>query len=240
MGNLKIEHIAYFKNGRSYDLGTPYIGVNLTTLIEPRTGKAWGYHTKKYRYTKEKMPEQYTFGWMDRQSEYFDGFPIKINSGFVEKGLIPDLKVTKFSSDLSLATAFPDNFAIEGFFVLSTEFVGGGWVVPYTTFVVGTFTNILVQNGFWTFYYLHDNFWGYNLPSPDVNINNVDITAITTKRGKEQTLVFPAGMNPDPTRLITSGIGNCEIDEMEINLATRKCTIKNLGDSDFDNPCPTC
>lgn len=239
-GNFKIEHIAYFKNGRSYDFGTPAIGVNLTTLIEPRTGKFWGYHTKKYRYTKEKMPEQFNFGWMDKSSEYFDGYPIKINSGFVEKGLFIDKKVQKFSSDISLAVAFPDNFAVEGFFIMAAEFSGGEWIVPYETFSVGVFTNILVQNGWWSFYYLHDNFWRHNLPAEDANINNVDITAITTKRGKEQTLVFPAGMQPDPTRLITSGIGNCEIEEMEINLATRKCTIKDLGDLDFDNPCPTC
>lgn len=240
VGNFRIEHIAYFKNGRSYDFAMPFVGVNLTTLLEPRTGKYWGYHTNKFRYTKEKMPEQFKFGWMDKQSEYFDGFPIKINSGFVEKGLIPDMKVQKFSSDLSLAIAFPDNFAVEGFFVFGAEFIGGDWIVPFETFEVGTFTNILVQNGWWSFYYLHDKFWRHNLPSPDANINNVDITAITTKRGKEQKLVFPAGVNPDPMRLIASGLGNCEIQEMEINLAARKCTITAIGDLDFDNPCPTC
>lgn len=237
-GNFRIEHIHYFKNGRSYT--TAFVGVNLTTLLEPRTEKFWGYHTNKYRYTKEKMPEQFNFGWMDKQSEYFDGFPIKINSGFVEKGLIPDKKVAKFSSDISLAIAFPDNFAIEGFFVIAAEFTGGEWNVPFETFTVSAFTNVLVQNGWWSFFFLHEKFWRHYLPAEDANINNVDITATTTKRGREQTLVFPAGMNPDPTRLITSAIGNCEIEEMEINLATRKCTIKALGDLDFDNPCPTC
>ena len=239
-GNFKIEHIMYFKNGRSYDLLNPAIGVNLTTFIEPRTTKYWGYHTNNYRYTKEKMPEQLTFKWMDDASEYFKGYPIKINSGFVEKGLIPDLSVDKFSSDISLAVAFPDNFSIDGFFILSAENIGGDWTVPFESFPVGTFTNVLVQNGWWSFYYLHDKFWRHNLPAEDVNINTVDVTAITTKRGKEQDLTFPAGVNPDPTRLVTSGIGNCEIQEMEINLDSRECKIKVLGDLDFDNPCPTC
>lgn len=239
-GNFKIEHIMYFKNGRSYDLLNPAIGVNLTTFIEPRTTKYWGYHTNNYRYTKEKMPEQLTFKWMDEASEYFNGYPIKINSGFVEKGLIPDLSVDKFSSDIFLAVAFPGNFAVHGFFVLAAENIGGFWTVPFESFPVGTFTNVLVQNGWWSFYYLHDKFWRHNLPAEDVNINNVDVTAITTKRGKEQDLTFPAGVNPDPTRLVTSGIGNCEIQEMEINLASRECKIKVLGDLDFDNPCPTC
>lgn len=238
--NFRIEHISYFKNGRSYDFGTPFVGVDLTTFIEPRTGKNWGYHTKKYRYRKEKMPEQYTFGWMDTQSEYFDGFPINILSGFVEKGYILDKKVNRFSSDISLAIAFPDNFSIEGFFVFAAEDDGGGWDITHEIFSVGTFTNIIIQNGWWTFYYLHDKFWRHNLPAEDVNLNAEDITAETTQRGKEQVLVFPAGVNPDPMRLITSGIGNCEIEEMEVNLVTRKCTIKALGDLDFDNPCPTC
>ena len=239
VGNFRIEHIAYFKNGRSYDLTMPHIGVNLTTLIEPRTGKAWGYHTNKYRYTKEKMPEQMIFGWMDTQSEYFDGVPITINSNFVEKGLRPDMKVPKFSSDISLASAFPDNFVDDGFFVFGAEFSGGIWDVAYSDVPFGTIS-ISIQNGWWSFYYLHDKFWRHNLPAEDVTINGNVIVATTTKRGKEQSLVFPSGVNPDPTRLITSGIGNCEIEEMEINLTTRKCTIKALGDLDFDNPCPTC
>lgn len=239
LGNFRIEHIAYFKNGRSYDFGTPFIGVNLTTLLEPRTGKYWGYKTNKYRYTKEKMPEQINFGWMDTQSEYFDGVPIRINSNFVEKGLIPDKKVSKFSSDISLASAIPDRFSDDGFFVFGAEFTGGVWGIAYTGIPIGALT-ISVQNGWWAYYYLHNKFWGYNLPAEDVNINNEDVTATTTKRGKEQSLVFPAGVQPDPMRLITSGIGNCEVEEMEINLASRKCTIKALGDLDFNNPCPTC
>lgn len=240
VGNFRIEHISYFKNGRSYDFGTPFVGVNLTTLSEPRTGKFWGYHTNKYRYTKEKMPEQLTSSWQDDSSEYFKGSPIDIISGFVEKGFIQELKVEKFSSDISLAVAFPDNFSGDGFFIMAAEFSGGNWDVPYEVFSVGTFTNILVQNGWWSFYHLHENFWRHNLPAEDIKINGTVTTATTTKRGKEQSLVFPSGVNPDPTRLITSGIGNCEIAEMEINLATRKCTIKALGDLDFDNPCPTC
>ena len=239
VGNFRIEHIAYFKNGRSYDLTMPFVGVNLTTLLEPRTGKYWGYHTNKFRYTKEKMPEEFKFGWMDKQSDYFEGLPIRINSGFVEKGLIPDGSVQRFSSDISLIAAFPEMFSDEGFFVFAGEFSGGEWDIAYTALDVGALS-VSTQNGWWSFHYLHDKFWRHNLPSPDANINNADITAITTKRGKEQNLVFPAGVNPDPMRLITSGLGNCEIQEMEINLATRKCTITAIGDLDFDNPCPTC
>lgn len=238
-GNFKIEHISYFKNGRSYDFLNPMIGVDLTSFTEPRTGKYWGYHTNNYRYTKEKLPEQFTFGWMDQVSDYFKGTPIIINSGFVEKGLIPDHTVEKFSSDISLAASFPDRFSDDGFFVLAAEFTGGIWDVAYTDIPFGALS-LSIQNGWWSFYYLHDKFWRHNLPAQDVTINGNDVTATTTKRGKEQELTFPAGVNPDPTRLVASGIGNCEVDEMEINLVTRECKIKLLGDLDFDNPCPTC
>ncbi len=78
------------------------------------------------------------------------------------------------------------------------------------------------------------------MPCQDVIINNIQTTATTTKRGKEQKLVFPAQVHPDEMRLIKSGIGNCEIDGMEINLETRRVEITALGDNDFDNPCPTC
>ena len=88
--------------------------------------------------------------------------------------------------------------------------------------------------------YLHDKFWRHNLPCQSVNINGTDVTATTTKRGREQTIRFPAGVNPDPMRLVTSGLGNCEVDEMEVNLDSRECTPKLLADLDFDNPCPTC
>ena len=236
--NFRIEHISYFKNGRSYT--TPYIGVDLTTLVEPRTGKYWSFATNNYTYRKDTLPEEYVFSWMDKQSEYFNGYPIKMNSGFVEKGTNKTISIDKFSSDISLAIAFPDAFSQDGFFVLAAELVSGEWTVPYENFGVIPTIDILVQNGWWSFVYLHENFWRHNLPCQSVNINGTDITATTTKRGREQTIRFPSGVNPDPMRLVTSGLGNCEVDEMEINLDSRECTPKLLADLDFDNPCPTC
>lgn len=237
-GNFRIEHLHYFKNGRSYT--TPYIGIDLTTQTEPTTGKKWAYHTKKYRYTKETMPEEIRFGWMDEVSEYFEGFPIKILSGFVEKGNFDDRKISAFTSDLGFTLANAQNISKDGFFVLAAYDNAGTWTVPFEVFDAVAFSNVYLQNGFWSTFNLNDKFFRHYLPSPNANLNNEDIVAITTKRGKEQIVNYPAPINPDPTRLVTSSIGDGEVSGMEINLTSRRAVITLLHDLDFDNPCPTC
>lgn len=236
--NFRIEHLHYFKNGRSY--ASPGIGYDLTTQIEPRTGKSWAYHTNNYGYRKETLPEEFVHKWMDTTSQYFDGYPIRIRSGFVEKGNIETRQIGVFTSDINMGMVSPESLSLDGFFILAAEDVAGVWTVPFLGITIVFANEINLQNGYWSFFHLHDKFFRHYLPAEDVTINQNDIAATTTKRAREQDVVFPAGVHPDPMRLVVTAVGTGEISQMEINLTTRKATIKALHDLDFDNPCPTC
>lgn len=236
--NFRIEHLHYFKNGRSYS--TPGVGHDLTTQIEPKTGKSWAYHTNNFGYRKETLPEEYVHKWMDTTSQYFDGYPIRIRSGFVDKGNIETRQIGVFTSDINMGMVSPESLSLDGFFILAAEDVAGVWTVPFLNITVVFANEVSLQNGYWSFYHLHDKFFKHYLPAEDVTINQVDIVATTTKRAREQDVVFPAGIHPDPMRLVVTAVGTGEISQMEIVLITRKATLKVLHDLDFDNPCPTC
>jgi len=84
------------------------------------------------------------------------------------------------------------------------------------------------QNGLLAFEYLQPNFYVYDLPARDVLINGENIEVYGVERKKKQTLNFPVGSNIDPLELITTNIGNGQVDKISINLSSRmaKTTLK--------------
>lgn len=232
------EHEEYFRRGLSYNVDN--IGADLTTQTEPQTGKKWSYATNKYKYLKEKMPERIVYRWMDDVPDLFDGEPIDILSVFVEKGTTRDRSISRFSSDLSYAQAFSDNFSKDGYIVVCARLVGDEYEVVFTDVPDPVFTTVNAQNGYWAFRYLHDKFHRHNLPAPDVKINGETTTALSVERGRQQDIVYPANVNPNVMRLIKTSVGNGIIQKIYITLNSRKAEITVLHDLDFDNPCPTC
>lgn len=115
INQFRIEHISWFKNGGSYTTSTPSIGVSLVSLLQRKNGKAWGFGTNAYSYDKESMPAKYMFSWMDEVSEEFEGFPIVINSKFVETGKTEDVSISNFTTDIDYMILNPENISSDGF-----------------------------------------------------------------------------------------------------------------------------
>lgn len=114
---LRIEHIKYFNNGMSYS-GTPGIGVDLTTIQVPRNGKKWAFGKDAYKYDKPDMPSRYQFGWMDEQTQLFDGYPMDILSKFVQADRIENIDVQQFSSDVDYILLNPSVISKDGFVLM--------------------------------------------------------------------------------------------------------------------------
>ena len=234
-----LEHIHYYKNGRSYT--APITSNDLTVQENPHNDKPWAYHTKKYRYKEEQIPERITSSWMDDVSDIFDGLPIEILSPFAEKGNIQTNAITRFTSDLDYIQAAKDVVSREGLCVMAAELNDDDeYEVPFTPILLPVGFNVSIQNGYWSFTHLHEKFHKHNLPSDNVKINGVETTATTVKRSKEQVVIYPAPIEPDPMRLLVTSIGRGEVEKLDINMTTRAATITVLHDLDFDNPCPTC
>lgn len=234
-----LEHIHYYKNGKSYT--APITSNDLTVQENPHNDKPWAYHTKKYKYREEQIPERITSAWMDDVSDIFDGQPIEILSPFAEKGNIQSNTITRFTPDIDYIQAARDVVSREGFCVMAAELNDDDeYEVPFTSILHPVGFNVSIQNGYWSFTHLHEKFHRHNLPSLNVKINGIVTTATTVKRSKDQQVIYPTPIEPDPMRLLVTSIGRGEVDKLDINMTTRAATITVLHDLDFDNPCPTC
>lgn len=116
---LRIEHISYFKRGGAY-MGLN-ISVDLTTLIEPRTRKPWGFAANKYEFIKADMPEQIRFSWADEVTAAFEGSPIEIDSPLTQDGLITDINPGPFTSDIDYMLMNPQGINPDGFALMSIK-----------------------------------------------------------------------------------------------------------------------
>lgn len=75
-----------------------------------------------------------------------------------------------------------------------------------------------IQNGYLAFVNLQPNFYVYDLPAKNVEINGSLITVLGIDRKKKQTINFPVPFNINPRLLVKTYIGNAQVDKLSINL----------------------
>lgn len=117
-GKMRIEHISWFKSGGTYS-GTIGVGADFTSLQNLRNSKKWAFGTSKYTYDIDNMPEQIQSSWMDQCTIPFDGVPIEVISGYVQKGNIEEITIGGFSPDVDMMMVSPDLFSKDGFCVMA-------------------------------------------------------------------------------------------------------------------------
>ena len=216
--HLRIEHIQYFINGGSY-IDTPNIGIDLTTQQVPRNGKPWSFGTEKYKFDKPEMAARYQFGWMDDVTALFDGYPIEIISKFVNPENIEQINVSRFTSDIDYILLNPGAVSKDGFVLLGAIPQNGGYALPYYNFVVDGNEHLL-QNAYVAFCLLQQ-YYAYDMPAPNYEINGVQMQAIGVKKTKTQEIRFPVGNDPDLFELVKTNLGNGTIEKLSVNLSSR-------------------
>jgi hypothetical protein len=206
---LHIEHIKYFMNGGSYDR-TPGVGQDLLALLNPRSDKSLAYGQQKYKFNKPSMPAEYDFGWMDDVTQPFTGYPIEIDSNYVDKSRRDEIKVAKFTTDLDFLM-LSTNVDKDGFALMNIEESVPFYEVPYWNGL---------QNGYFSFEYLQ-LFYAWDMPALYYTINGVSKTALGTKKLKMQEIDFPAKEDPDTAKLIRTLLGYGVIEKMSVTLSSR-------------------
>ena len=217
-GSFHIEHISYFRNGFSYNADIKAVGTDLTELVNIRNGKPWAYGQNRYEFNKEEMPEEYSFSWADDSSDYFAGYPLKVLSPYVQEGQVEEVTVGGFSADLDYILMRPNDMGEDNFILLSapdhsTDFVR----IPN-----GDNISFTPQNGRFSWPYIVANFWTYDMPAYTLENGGINYTAKSVAKNKQQKVGFPSGNeDPDTEHLVKTGLGNGEIEELEVNLASR-------------------
>lgn len=217
-GRFRIEHIRYFMLGGTYT-GTPVVGTDLTAQKVTRNGKPWAFARDQYQFEKPNMAARYQFGWMDDVTQLFEGYPIDIISKYVTPGNIEEIQVSQFTSDVDYILLNPSVISKDGFVLLGAVLDSGDYVLPYINFVLND-TDHYLQNAYVAFIFLQQ-YYLYDLPATQYEINGVQGTALGIKKLKIQTLKFPMLNDPDLVKLIKTNIGNGMIQKLSVNLSSR-------------------
>lgn len=226
-GKFKLEHIAYFENGKSY--AAAGIGVDLTTLLEPKTALPWGYRANRYKFEKADMPEAIRWSWMDPCSVPFAGYPLEMRSAYVKKGSFEDLAMALFSADIDFVLAQTESISPDGFMFFEAT-PGDGYTLPFVTFTVADDEVYTMQNGYASLLFMVDAYHRERLPASLIRLNKQDDTANSVRRSKIQEIEFPSGVDPDAMLLVVTGLGTGKVRAMTINLSSRSNKMTLLYD----------
>ena len=214
---LYVEHEEYFNRGGSYT--TNVIGVDLTTLVEPKTSLPWSYKTAKWKYAKQKLPGQIRFAWMEPTAQPFDGHPIDMLDEQADKANIQDINLSRFSADLNFMQLFPEKVSLDGFAFVEAELVSERYTVPIVSMEYGATPNYKVQNGYASLIYAHETYWKYLLPTSAVNVNLAVDTALSVIRPRVQEIEIPSDLlqGVNLMQLIRNTLGDGKIQKVVDN-----------------------
>lgn len=215
---FRIEHIDYFRRGGTYS-GTPVVGTDLTKQVVTRNGKPWAFASKKYKFDKPEMTAYYQFGWMDNETELFNGLPIQIVSKYVNPDKVETIEISQFSSDIDYMLLDPADISQDGFALLTPVLNNGVYKLPYMTFTIDS-VDYELQNAYAAFVWMQ-LWYRYDMPGLWYKRNGVEERAKGVKKLKTQTIKFPALHDPDLMNLIKTTMGNGTIQKITINLSSR-------------------
>lgn len=226
--HFHIEHIKYFMNGLSYD-DEPSIGTYLTRQTCARNGKRLDYGQWKFKYDKPAMTARYTFSWMDAVTQLFEGYPIEVVSGYVDKSKTENIAISHFTSDFDFLLLSGSGASRDGFALLTVSYNSqmGYYEVAYYTPSGGA----PLQNGYVAFCYLQ-TFYAYDMPARNYTIDGAAKVALGMKKLKLQEVEFPAHQDPNTLELIQTQVGNGIIEKMSVNLCSRNVTATLAYDTE--------
>lgn len=216
-GKLKIEHISFFKKGKTY-LTTPITSTDLTVQVHSQNELPYAFSTKHYTFMKEEIPKLITFQWMDEVSEFFQGYDIELISNYVDEDNIEDIRIDKFTTDVNYVLINSESINTDGFMLLETMTdINGDQRVPYINITL--LDNMYeLQNGYLSFLYLHNTVWLHDLPTKRAIVNKVEKEAISIRLTKLQKPFKHPDIEIDDLQLVSTSLGVGKIYSRKRNL----------------------
>lgn len=220
---LIIEHKHYFENGGSYI--TEVVGTDLTGVFDVQNDLSLSTGQNRWRYEKNEMPERFEYSWQGKSSKPFIGYPMDINSPFVEKGNVKKWNIGRFNSDIDLIHVGGSEVSKEGFLFVDAIMPNLIHEAPFVTVVIDTEEEYNLQNGYAAFVWLVPNLHRYCLPGQNVTINRYPSTALTVARRRIQEVNLPTLQQLGTLELIATGLGNGKAYRIEKDVFTTKKKI---------------
>lgn len=235
-GKLKIEHISYFYNNRSYaSLNPSSVQLDFTKTIDLFNGKKADYFQSEVEYEKSNLNANYEFAWMDACTEPFNTATIEVKSNYVQKDKTENITIDQFSPDVDYMLLNPDEFSSDGFALLCPKKEANGELVLPTVYMEGLYDenknkyDAWLQNGYCSWYYMLDHFHSYDLPAKSIDCNVGYIDDVKgVLRSMTHTIKVPLKHDVDPLLLVKTSLGLGVVDSVSVNIDTRMTTIKLL------------
>lgn len=230
-GKFKIEHISFFMRGGSYSYNTN-VQLDFTKLVDQFNKKLSSYFQSEVEYDKTDLNQRYEFGWMDDATDLFGGVTIDVKSNYIQKDKTEEINISQFSSDVDYMLFNPSNFSDDGFALLCPVKNGSSLELPIVeTQLVdenGDTYNAVIQNFYAAWAYLV-RFYMYDMPASNLDCNVLsNLYASGVKMCMKHTIEFPIEEDLNELELIKTTIGNGKIDEVSINVNTRRAKVRLL------------
>ena len=103
--------------------------------------------------------------------------------------------------------------------ISSLQLRSGEYVLPYENVIIDGNDHYL-QNA-WVAFCILQQYYAYDMPAPDYEINGVPMVATGVKKLKTQNIQFPMFNDPNLFQLIKTFLGNGTIEKLSINLSSR-------------------
>jgi len=223
---FRLEHISYFQNGGDYT--TAQVQADFTSEVEIRTGGSWEREKDFFTFVETDLPERLEFAWMDDSYLPFRGYPIRVLSQYALNGGVERFDASFFTSDIDYMQANSNTITPKGLaYFECVQNESGEFIVPYVSIVIDATEEYLLQNGYASFLWMHDNYHKWWLPAGSVNLNRQVVAAESIRPVREQEVEYPyRDADPDWLPLITTSLGEGMIFEIKLPLTDRVAVIK--------------
>lgn len=200
---LRLEHINYYVNGRSYTTQ------NVFHTVEDSDG------LREISYNDTEQPAQDKITFSNQTTDDFTGIPIAYN------GALTNDEQREFSYDVTTDLAYilsePEKAPNDGVLMLATTVDDGVYSVNYE---IGAESGEVRANGILSTANIMEDLWIYNRPTLSGRMNNQDknFEYISRQRVQPKVTIRMSYKELNPYNLIYSSIGYGEIDTASFDI----------------------
>lgn len=233
---LKIEHVSYFINGRSYSVqGEP---VDLTILTDSSTGKPALYGQGEIDYDVSGLSRKYKFSYGDESLSPFTGAELSVKASYIQEDKTEDISVNDFSADVDFMQMSADQVSQDGFALLCAGLIPQT-ADPNDYLLITKELELVdanrkayktkVQNALASWAELV-KLYSWDMPAQNVECNILPQFVVNgTKPIKQQSVRIPFYSNLVPFDRVETGLLSGQIESIAENIETGFTTLEVKG-----------
>lgn len=225
---LKIEHISFFKNGKSYASGGTAV-TDLRLLVDQFNKKPILLGQEAIEYDVSDLTRKYVFSFADESFLPFTGVDLEARASYIQQDKIEDISVNNFSADVDYMQISSESIAKDDFALLCPVLNGSSLELPIRDVQVvenGRPYTAMIQNALASWANLI-NLYLWDMPAFKINSNMVtNLQVQGLKECKTQEISIPYIANMTPFNKVRTDFGAARIDERVENIDTGNLKIK--------------